>query len=49
MKAGWFEKFGAAEDVIHVGEQPKPTVGVGQVLVKLAGIYWVKRSDYACQ
>lgn len=36
MKAGWFEKFGAAEDVIHVGEQPKPAVGVGQVLVKLA-------------
>ncbi|MBT3799502.1 MAG: NADPH:quinone reductase [Porticoccaceae bacterium] len=36
MKAGWFEKFGAAEDVIKLGEQPKPTVGVGQVLVKLA-------------
>ena len=36
MKAGWFEKFGAAEDVILVGEQPKPAVGVGQVLVKLA-------------
>jgi len=36
MKAGWFEKFGAAEDVIQVGEQPKPSVGVGQVLVRLA-------------
>ena len=36
MKAGWFEKFGAAEDVILVGEQPKPAVGVGQVLVNLA-------------
>ena len=36
MKAGWFEKFGEAEDVIKVGEQPKPSVGFGQVLVRLA-------------
>ncbi|MFT5037974.1 MAG: NADPH2:quinone reductase [Flavobacteriaceae bacterium] len=36
MKAGWFEKFGEAVDVIKVGEQPKPSVGVGQVLVRLA-------------
>lgn len=36
MKAAWFEKFGSAEKVIQVGEQPKPVVALGQVLVKLA-------------
>ena len=36
MKAAWFEKFGSAEQVIQVGEQPKPVVALGQVLVKLA-------------
>lgn len=36
MKAAWFEKFGTAEKVIQVGEQPKPVVALGQVLVKLA-------------
>ena len=36
MKAAWFEKFGSAEQVIQVGEQPKPVAALGQVLVKLA-------------
>ena len=35
MKAGGFEEFGAAEDVLVVGEQPMPEVGPGQVLVRL--------------
>ena len=36
MKAAWFEKFGSAEQVMQVGEQPKPLAEPGQVLVKLA-------------
>ena len=36
MKAAWFEKFGSAEQVIQMGEQPKPVAALGQVLVKLA-------------
>ena len=24
MKAAWFEKFGPAEDVLVIGEQPQP-------------------------
>ena len=27
MKAGWFNTFGAAKDVIEIGEQPKPVAG----------------------
>ena len=36
MKAAWFEKFGSADKVIQVGEQPKPLAEPGQVVVKLA-------------
>ena len=35
MKAAWFEKFGSAEDVLVVGEQPEPQPGAGEVLVRL--------------
>jgi NADPH2:quinone reductase len=35
MKAAWFEKFGSAVDTIIIGEQPKPEVKDGEVLVKL--------------
>ena len=34
MKAAWFENFGSPEDVLQVGEQPKPITEEGQVLVK---------------
>jgi NADPH:quinone reductase-like Zn-dependent oxidoreductase len=36
MKAAWFENFGAAADVLKVGEQPDPSAGPGEVLVRLA-------------
>ena len=36
MEAAWFEEFGGAEQVMQVGEQPKPLAEPGQVLVKLA-------------
>jgi NADPH:quinone reductase-like Zn-dependent oxidoreductase len=35
MKAAWFETFGTAEDVLHIGEQAKPEAGPGEVLVKM--------------
>lgn len=35
MKAAWFERFGAARDVLVVGEKPTPVAGPGEVLVKL--------------
>jgi NADPH:quinone reductase len=35
MQAAWFESFGAADDVLHVGERPKPVAGPGEVLVRL--------------
>lgn len=35
MKACWFEKFGTANDVLQLGEQPKPVAGPSQVLVKM--------------
>ena len=35
MKAAWFEQFGPAADVLMVGEQPDPTPGPGEVLVRL--------------
>ena len=35
MQAAWFEKFGAARDVLVVGEQPTPVAGPGEVLVRL--------------
>jgi NADPH:quinone reductase-like Zn-dependent oxidoreductase len=35
MKAAWFESFGAAADVLCIGEQEKPVAGDGEVLVRL--------------
>lgn len=35
MKAAWFEKFGAARDVLVIGERPTPVAGPGEVLVRL--------------
>jgi NADPH2:quinone reductase len=35
MKAAWFEEFGAAAEVLQVGERDKPTAGSGEVLVRL--------------
>lgn len=36
MKTAWFERFGAARDVLIVGEQKKPEPASGEVLVRLA-------------
>lgn len=36
MRAVWFDSFGAAADVLVSGEQPKPSAGPGEVLVRLA-------------
>ncbi len=35
MQAVWFEKFGAASDVIQIGERPRPKPGHGEVLVRM--------------
>ncbi|MGI9295796.1 MAG: NADPH:quinone reductase [Pseudomonadales bacterium] len=35
MKAAWFEAFGPAADAIIIGDQPTPTAGAGEVLVRL--------------
>lgn len=35
MKAAWFETFGAARDVLVLGEQPTPQPAAGEVLVRL--------------
>ena len=35
MKAAWYEKNGAARDVLVVGELPTPEPGPGEVLVKI--------------
>jgi NADPH:quinone reductase-like Zn-dependent oxidoreductase len=35
MQAAWFEKFGAARDVLVVGERPTPVAGPGEVRVHL--------------
>ena len=36
MKAAWYEKNGAARDVLVVGEMPTPQPGAGEVRIKLA-------------
>jgi NADPH:quinone reductase-like Zn-dependent oxidoreductase len=36
MKAAWYEQFGAASDVLQVGERPGPKPGPGEVLVALS-------------
>lgn len=35
MKAAWYESYGAACDVLKVGERPEPDPGPGEVLVAL--------------
>jgi NADPH:quinone reductase len=35
MQAAWFERFGAASDVLQVGDKPTPVAGPGEVLVRL--------------
>jgi NADPH:quinone reductase-like Zn-dependent oxidoreductase len=35
MNAAWFERFGAARDVLVIGEKPTPVAGPGEVLVRL--------------
>ena len=35
MQAAWFESFGAASDVLIVGEQDKPVPATGEVLIRL--------------
>ncbi len=35
MLAGWYEKHGAAREVLRVGEQPDPVPGRGEVRVRL--------------
>ena len=36
MRAAWFEEFGAARDVLQVGELDDPVAGPGEVLVRVA-------------
>jgi len=36
MQAAWFERFGAASDVLQVGELDTPSPGPGEVLVRLS-------------
>ena len=36
MKAAWFESFGSAANVLHVGARPSPEPAAGEVLVRLA-------------
>lgn len=36
MKAAWFERFGAAAEVLTVGSQPDPVASAGEVLVRLS-------------
>lgn len=36
MRAAWFEEFGAAQDVLRLGEQDAPVAGPGEVLVRVA-------------
>jgi NADPH2:quinone reductase len=35
MRAAWFEEFGAARDVLNVGELDTPEAGPGEVLVRI--------------
>lgn len=36
MKAVWYEKFGAADEVLVAGERPDPEPAAGEVLVRIA-------------
>ena len=35
MRAAWYERYGPARDVFHVGEMPDPEPGPGEVLVRV--------------
>ncbi|SVC78949.1 uncharacterized protein METZ01_LOCUS331803, partial [marine metagenome] len=35
MRAAWFDEFGSARKVLNLGDFRKPSVGPGEVLVKL--------------
>ena len=35
MRAAWFDSFGSAQEVLHVGDRDTPTAGPGEVLVRL--------------
>jgi NADPH2:quinone reductase len=35
MKAGWYKQFGAAKDVIEIGEMDVPEVGSNEVCVRV--------------
>ena len=35
MRAAWFDTFGSAKDVLHVGDRDTPTAARGEVLVRL--------------
>jgi NADPH2:quinone reductase len=35
MRAAWYEKFGPAAEVLQLGDVNKPTVGPGEVLIRL--------------
>jgi NADPH2:quinone reductase len=35
MKAAWYERKGPARDVLMVGEMPNPTLGIGEVRVRV--------------
>lgn len=36
MRAAWFEQFGAADEVLKIGERPRPEPAAGEVLVRMA-------------
>ena len=36
MKAAWYDRSGAARDVLQVGELPDPQAGPGEVRVRIA-------------
>jgi NADPH:quinone reductase-like Zn-dependent oxidoreductase len=36
MKAGWYEQFGTARDVLQVGDQPRPVAQRDEVIVAMA-------------
>ena len=36
MRAAWFKEFGAAQDVLQVGDRDTPVAGPGEVLVRVA-------------
>jgi len=36
MTAAWYEKQGAAREVLEVGEMPDPSPGTGEVRIRIA-------------